>query len=67
MSNAALLELAPYLSKLRKLEVYSVSEIHACLKTIPISNTIEVQLWKDEVFKAVNSMNSSYYHSLLIQ
>jgi signal transduction histidine kinase len=65
LSNAALLQLAPYLSKLRKLEVYSVSEIHACLKTIPISDDVDVQLWKDEVYHAVNTMNSKYYHSLL--
>jgi hypothetical protein len=67
LSSAAVEELTPYLAKLRKMEVYSVSEIHACLKSIPISNNAEVQLWKDEVYKAVNSMNSSYYHSLLIQ
>jgi signal transduction histidine kinase len=67
LSGSALLEIAPYLLKLRKMEVYSVSEIHTCLKTIPISEDIDVQLWKDEVYHAVNSMNSNYYHSLLIQ
>ncbi len=67
LSSTAFLELAPYLSKLRKMEVYSVSEIHACLKTIPISGDVDVQLWKDEVYHAVNSMNTKYYHSLLIQ
>jgi signal transduction histidine kinase len=67
LNSAAFLELAPYLAKLRKMEVYSVSEIHACLKTIPFSEDVEVQLWKDEVYHAVNSMNSKYYHSLLIQ
>ena len=65
LSSTAFLELAPYLSKLRKMEVYSVSEIHACLKTIPISDNVDVQLWKDEVYHAVNSMNTKYYHSLL--
>jgi len=67
LNSAAFLELAPYLAKLRKMEVYSVSEIHACLKTIPFSEDVDVQLWKDEVYHAVNSMNSKYYHSLLIQ
>jgi signal transduction histidine kinase len=65
LSNAALEELAPYLSKLRKLEVYAVSEIRICLKTIPISKDDDVRRWKDEVYHAVNSMNSSYYHSLI--
>jgi len=67
LNSAAFLELAPYLAKLRKMEVYSVSEIHACLKTIPLSEDVEIQLWKEEVYHAVNSMNSKYYHSLLIQ
>jgi anti-sigma regulatory factor (Ser/Thr protein kinase) len=58
-------ELTPYLLKLRKMEVYSVSEIHACLKSIPSSNDTNVQLWKDQVYHAVNSMDSSYYHSLI--
>lgn len=65
LSNAAFEELAPYLEKLRKLDVYAVSEIHSCLKTIPVSKNVDVQDWKDEVFQAVNSMNRNYYHSLL--
>jgi signal transduction histidine kinase len=65
LSIAAFEELVPYMSKLSKLEVYSVSAIHACLKTIPFSKDVNIQLWKDEVNKAVNSMNSKYYHSLL--
>jgi signal transduction histidine kinase len=65
LNSATFLELAPYLSKLRKMEVYSVSEIHACLKTIPKSENAEVQLWKEEVYQAVNSMNSCYYHTLI--
>ncbi|MEI6061926.1 MAG: HAMP domain-containing sensor histidine kinase, partial [Bacteroidota bacterium] len=65
LSIAAFEELVPYMSKLSKLDVYSVSAIHACLKTIPISKDVTIQLWKDEVNKAVNSMNSKYYHSLL--
>jgi signal transduction histidine kinase len=67
LSNEALRELAPYLSKLRKFEVSAVSEIHACLKIIPISKDVEIQLWKDEVYQAVNSMNDKYYHSLIHQ
>lgn len=65
LSNAAFEELAPYLEKLRKLDVYAVSEIHSCLKNIPVSKNVDVQDWKDEVFQAVNSMNKNYYHSLL--
>lgn len=65
LSNAAFEELAPYLEKLRKLDVYAVSEIHSCLKTIPISKDDDVRRWTDEVYHAVNSMNSSYYHSLI--
>jgi hypothetical protein len=65
LSDADLQELDPYLSKLRKLEIYAVSEIHACLKSIPDSENVEVQIWKDEVYHAVNSMNSKYYRSLL--
>ena len=65
LSDAAFEELAPYLEKLRKLDVYAVSEIHSCLKTIPVSKDVDVQDWKDEVFQAVNSMNRKYYHSLL--
>ena len=65
LSKTTFEELAPYLSKLRRLEVYAVSEIHACLKTIPISNDVAVQFWKDEVYLAVNTMNDKYYHSLL--
>jgi signal transduction histidine kinase len=65
LSDAAFEELAPYLEKLRKLDVYAVSEIHSCLKTIPVSKDVDVQDWKDEVFQAVNSMNKNYYHSLL--
>jgi hypothetical protein len=65
LSDADLLELAPYLSKLRNLEIYTVSEIHACLKSIPDSGNGDIQLWTDEVYRAVNSMNSKYYHSLL--
>ena len=65
LNKSALEELTPYLLKLRKLEIYSVSEIHACLKTIPISKDVNVQVWKDQVYHAVNSMDNSYYHSLI--
>jgi signal transduction histidine kinase len=64
-NKATLEELTPFLLKLRKMEVYSVSEIHACLKNIPSSKDVNVQLWKDQVYHAVNSMDSSYYHSLI--
>jgi hypothetical protein len=67
ISIVAFEELAPYMSELNKLDVHSVSAIHACLKTIPISKDVTIQLWKDEVLNAVNSMNSKYYHSLLIR
>lgn len=65
LSDADLQELDPYLSKLRNLGIYAVSEIHACLKSIPDSENVDVQIWKDEVYHAVNSMNNTYYHSLL--
>jgi signal transduction histidine kinase len=64
-NKTTLEELTPFLLKLRKMEVYSVSEIHACLKNIPSSKDVNVQLWKDQVYHAVNSMDSSYYHSLI--
>jgi signal transduction histidine kinase len=67
LSKTALEELAPFLSKLRTLEVYAVSEIHACLKTIPVSENADIQLWKDEVSQAVNTMNGKYYQSLTNQ
>jgi signal transduction histidine kinase len=64
LSQTAIEEIATYLAKLRELEIYAVSEIHACLKTIPAKN-VEVQRWKDEVYHAVNTMNSKSYHSLI--
>lgn len=67
LCKSAIEELAPYLSKLRKLDVYEVSEIHVCLKTIPISKDVDIQLWKEEVYQAVNTMNGKYYHSLINQ
>ncbi len=67
LSKTALEELAPFLSKLMNLEVYAVSEIHACLKTIPLSKNVDIQLWKDEVYQAVNTMNGKYYQSLTNQ
>ncbi len=67
LSKTALEELAPFLSKLRTLEIYAVSEIHACLKTIPVSENVDIQLWKDEVYQAVNAMNGKYYQSLTNQ
>jgi signal transduction histidine kinase len=67
VSNKTLEDLAPYLPKLRQLEVYAVSEIHACLKTIPTSNDGDIQLWIDEVNHAVNTMNSKYYQTLINQ
>ncbi|MEI6436915.1 MAG: ATP-binding protein [Bacteroidota bacterium] len=67
LNKTALEELAPHLSKLRNLEVFAVSEIHSCLNSIPVSQDVEVELWKEEVFKAVNTMNSKYYHSLTNQ
>jgi hypothetical protein len=66
LSQTALEEIATYLAKLRELEIYAVSEIRACLKTIPAKN-VEVQRWKDEVYHAVNTMNSKNYHSLIHQ
>ena len=65
LSNMAISELAPYLPKLCKLDVNAISEIYACMKTIPVSENVEIQLWKDEVYHAVNTMDSSYYHSLI--
>jgi signal transduction histidine kinase len=65
LSDADLQELAPYLSKLRDLEIYAVSEIHACLKSIPDSKNVDMQIWKDEVYHAVNSMNNKHYRSLI--
>ena len=64
LSQTALEEIATYLAKLQELEIYAVSEIRACLKTIPAKN-VEVQRWKDEVYHAVNTMNSKSYHSLI--
>ncbi len=67
LSKTALDEIAPYVSELRKLEVFAVSEIHACLKSIPVSKAVEVQHWKEEVYLAVDTMNDRYYHSLINQ
>ncbi|MEI7725936.1 MAG: ATP-binding protein [Bacteroidota bacterium] len=67
LNSTTLRELAPYLVKLRKLEIYAVSEIHDCLKTIPASKDAYIQRWKDEVYQAVYTMNGTYYHSLINQ